>query len=341
MEATARPAAGSTIEGQWVRLTPVAAYTDGALQQLMFRLGLRPEMVAPEVGGRPVGSRFGEPAIITDGVTGEMLGIISNIELGEYPGVAGLVIYVDENRSRAGYAMEAFYRYVERIFELGATKVQMEVMSFNTPVHRIMRKIGARPEVVLREHFYIAGRHWDGTLYGLDRDTWAEVGDRYREIVSRPAAVGSSRQGSEVLRIKREEKSLKVDYMILADAAIAADGKHYLHGAGWETIAARGLPVFHPQVSAAVRVRIPSGDPPRRLGADLVDPSGESLLTAPMYTDVGPAPTNQTPAPAEQAVCLVFNFGGVELSSPGQHAVVLSADGVEIHRTPFVVQVVS
>ena len=103
--ASRKPAAGSTIEGQWIRLTPLAAYTDGAVHDLMFRLGLRPEMVAPEASGRPAGSRFGEPAVIASRATGEMLGILNNVELGDYPGVAGLVIYVDEQRSRAGYAM--------------------------------------------------------------------------------------------------------------------------------------------------------------------------------------------------------------------------------------------
>ena len=213
-------------------------------------------------------------------------------------------------------------------------------MSFNTPVHRIMRKIGARPEVVLREHFYIAGRHWDGTLYGLDREAWAAVDDRYREIVSRPAAVGSSRQDSDPHRNNREETSMKVDYLILADAAIAADGKHYLHGAGWETIGARALPVFHSQMSAALRVLVPAGDPPSRLGLDLVDPDGGSLLPAPLYADVGPVATPLGGLGPEQAICLVFNFGGLHLSTPGQHAVVLSVDGAEVHRTTFQVQVI-
>jgi hypothetical protein len=336
---TRKPAPSSTIEGQWVRLAPLAAYTNAAVDELMFRLGLRPEMVAPEMGGRPAGSRFGEPAIIADRISGQMLGVISNVELGEYPGVAGLVIYVDETRTRAGYAMEAWWRYVSRIFELGADKVQMEVMAFNTPVHRIMRKIGARPEVVLREHFFIAGRHWDGTLYGFDREAWQAVDSRYREIASRPTALAGSRQSSEGLRIQREERSMNVDYLILADAAIAADGKHYLHGAGWETIATRGLPVFHPQMSAAVRLRVPAGDPPHRLGVDMIDPEGESLLATPIYTDVSPPAAGQAPAASDQAICLVFNFGGLHFSNPGEHAVVLSVDGLEIQRTPFVVQV--
>ncbi|MEA2644926.1 MAG: hypothetical protein QOE92_9 [Chloroflexota bacterium] len=333
-EARRATLARSTIEGNWIRLTPLDAYPPDALDDLRFRLGLRPEMVAPGAHGAIVGSRFGEPAIIADAGSGEMLGVISNVEIGEYPGVAGLVIYVDESRSRAGHAMEAYWRYVKRIFDLGATKVQMEVMSFNTPVHRIMRKIGARPEAVLREHFFIAGRHWDGTLYGVDRKTWAKIDDRYRDVVARPVALASSRQDTEVIRPPREEAAMKVDYLILADAAIAADGKHYLHGAGWDTVAARSFPVWHPQMSAAVRLRVPAGDAPHRLGVDLLDPTGASLLPAPLYTDVNPAAAAGAGA-EEQVFALVFNFGGLQFSEPGAYAVVLTADAVELVRSTF------
>jgi hypothetical protein len=324
---------GSVIDGRWVRLTPVAAYTPAAIADLMFRLGLRPEMGSPGFGITPVGSRFGEAAIIAQRESGEMLGMIGNVELADYPGVAGLVIYVDEKRARAGYAMEAWWRYVERIFALGATKVQMEVLSFNTPVHRIMRKIGARPEVVLREHFYIAGRHWDGTLYGFDRKAWEAVDRKYGEIVRRPAALASTRQDSDVVRLKREERSMKVDYLILADAAIAADGKHYMHGAGWDTVASPSFPVVHPHMSAALRLRVPGGDPAHRVGVDVVSPAGMSILPAPIYTDVTPAVESQGPSSEDRVVCLAFSFSGLQFTNTGDYAVVVTIDGVEAERS--------
>ena len=213
----------------------------------------------------------------------------------------------------------------------------MEVMSFNTPVHRIMRKIGARPEVVLREHFFIAGRHWDGTLYGLDREAWKLVDRRYRDVVARPRAVGRTREDSDVVPAQREESSMKVDYLILADAAIAADGKHYLHGAGWETIVASAFPVSHPQMSAAFRLRIPPGDDGHRLGLDVVDPAGGTILATPIYMDVGIKPGEPAPS-EEQLLCLVFNVGGLNFAGPGAYAVVITVDGAESHRTPFFVR---
>jgi hypothetical protein len=155
------------------------------------------------------------------------------------------------------------------------------------------------------------------------------------------AALGSSRQRSDGLRIKHEEKSMKIDYLILADAAIATDGKHYLHGAGWETIATRRLPVLHPQMSAALRVRVEAGEPTRRLGVDLVGPDNGSLLAAPIYADLGPASTAQGSAAREQAICVVFNFGALNLSNPGGHAVILSENGVEIHRAGFQVDLIA
>jgi hypothetical protein len=229
--------------------------------------------------------------------------------------------------------MEAWYRYIARMFALGATKVQMEVMSFNTPVHRIMRKIGARPEVVLREHFFIAGRHWDGTLYGFDRQAWQVVEHRYLDVVAKPRAVGRNRGDSREAAAPLEERSLKVDYLILADAAIAADGKHYLHGAGWETIIAPTFPVFHPQMSAAFRLRMSPGDAGHRLGLDVIDPRGATILSQPIYTDVGL--NTDGPPDQEQLLCLTFNIGGVHFPEPGSYAVVVSVDGAEAHRTPF------
>lgn len=317
-----------------MRLSPLSAYTPDAVSKLLFHLGLRPEMVAPGPAGTPAGSRFGEPAIIADRRTGEMLGIISNVELGDFQGVAGLVIYVDEQRARGGYAMEAWWRYVARMFDLGVDKVQMEVMSFNTPVHRIMRKIGARPEVVLREHFYIGGRHWDGTLYGFDRQAWQVIDRRFFDVVRRPVALAGAPRGSDTVRSTHEGRTMNVDYLVFADAAIAADGKHYLHGAGWDTIVAPAFPVFHPQMSAALRLRLPPSETGRRLTVDVVDADGESLLAAPIVSDVGTADPGGLAA-QEQVLCLAFNFGGLHFKEPGAYAVVVSLDGAEAHRAPF------
>jgi RimJ/RimL family protein N-acetyltransferase len=330
--------ARSTIDGAWVRLTSVAAHSPVAIEDLQYRLGLRAEMVAPGMEGTPAGSRFGDATIISDSDSGEMLGIIGNVEIADYPGVAGLVIYVDEHRARTGYAMIAWFRYVDRMFELGAIKVQMEVLSFNTPVHRIMRRIGARPEAVLREHFYIAGRHWDATLYGFDRQAWQAVDRRYRDVVRHPAAVASSRQDPGVRRLVREAIAMKVDYLILADAAIATDGKHYLHGAGWDSLVASSLPVFHRHMSAALRLRLPGTGPALRLGVDVLNPEGVSILAAPIYNDLVPGDSSPAKASDEQAIALVFNFDSLHFAQAGTFAVVVSVDGVELHRTPFYVR---
>ena len=325
----------STLEGGPVRLTPLNAHNPASIEDLRYRLGLRAEMVAPGTEGTPTGSRFGDAAVIGDTRTSELVGIISNVEIAEYPGVAGLVIFVDEERVRAGFAMFAWYRYVERMFQLGVTKVQMEVMSFNTPVHRIMRRIGARPEAVLREHFYIAGRHWDATLYGFDRAAWEVVDRRYRDIVNQPAALASSRQEGRLPQPRTEARPMKVDYLILADAAIATDGKHYMHGAGWDTVAAASLPVFHGRLSAALRLRVPEAGPAARLGVDVVGPDGASLLAAPIYNDLVPAASAPAGAPEDRVLAMVFNFDGLHFNNTGTFAVVASVDGVELHRTEF------
>ena len=66
-------------------------------------------------------------------------------------------------------------------------KVQMDVLSFNATVHRLMAKIGAHADATFREHFFIAGRFWDVVSYSLTRDEWHDVGASYRRLYRGPA----------------------------------------------------------------------------------------------------------------------------------------------------------
>jgi hypothetical protein len=67
---------------------------------------------------------------------------------------------------------------------------------------------------------------------------------------------------------------MQVDYLVLADAAAAVEGKHYIHGAGWDRLLAPSFPVTHPLMSVAIRFRIgwtetnqPHEVEPTRMGA--------------------------------------------------------------------------
>lgn len=133
---------------------------------------------------------------------------------------------------------------------------------------------------------------------------------------------------------------MEVDYLVLADAAAAADGKHYIHGAGWDTIFAGSFPVQHPTTSAAVRLRIPwtATNQPHGLELDVIDADGASILPNPpglIKGDINVGrPAHLSPGD-DQVVCLVFNLLGLRFEGPGTYSVVFRIDGSEEARQPF------
>src|SRR5690348_3526788 len=76
---------------------------------------------------------------------------------------------------------------------------------------------------------------------------------------------------------------LQVDYLVLADAADAMNGKLYILGGGWDRIGAASFPVAHPQLAAAIRLRCPWNDTntPHEFELDVLDEDGNSILPEP------------------------------------------------------------
>ena len=138
---------------------------------------------------------------------------------------------------------------------------------------------------------------------------------------------------------------MQIDYLVLADAATAADGKLYIHGAGWDRINASTFPVAHPMVAVAVRLRVPWNDTnqPHKVQLDIIDSDGSSILPAPPgppggEINVGRPPT--IPNGGDQVVPLAFNLIGTTFQRAGDYVVVFRIDGVDAARSPFsVVQV--
>ena len=130
---------------------------------------------------------------------------------------------------------------------------------------------------------------------------------------------------------------MDVDYLVLADAAAAENGKHYIHGGGWDTIQATSFPAHHPALSIAVRFRIPWTDTnqPHEISIDVIDDDGNSILPAPhvIQMNVGRPPT--IPAGEDQVVPVAFNFVGVRFDRPGHYAAVVRVDGDDRARAPF------
>lgn len=79
---------------------------------------------------------------------------------------------------------------------------------------------------------------------------------------------------------------MQVDYLILADAVAVANGKHYIHGGGWDTLFVASFPALHPALAAAVRLRIPWEETNQQLAleVDVVAEDGEqsSILAEPL-----------------------------------------------------------
>jgi hypothetical protein len=130
---------------------------------------------------------------------------------------------------------------------------------------------------------------------------------------------------------------MDVDYLILADAAAAENGKHYVHGGGWDTIQAASFPAQHPMMGVAIRFRIAWADTnhPREIEVDVLDDDGNSILPAPnaIQMNVGRPPT--IPAGEDQVAPLALNFVGVRFERPGHYAVVVRIDGEDRARAPF------
>ncbi len=138
----------------------------------------------------------------------------------------------------------------------------------------------------------------------------------------------------------RGDVMLQVDYLVLADAAAAAEGKHYIHGAGWDTLVAPAFPVIHPALSVAVRVRVPWSDTNLRhlLELDLIDADGQSILHNPPGVIRAPItmgrPAQVAPG-SDQVLPLVFNLHGLQFRQAGTYLVVLRLEGRDVARAPF------
>ncbi len=132
---------------------------------------------------------------------------------------------------------------------------------------------------------------------------------------------------------------LQVDYLVVAEAAASANGRHYIHGS-IDVLWAASFPVTHPMLSIAVRLRVPWNDAntPYQLELDLVDADEQSILPDPPKGAItmGRPPT-AVPGD-DQLAPLVFSLVMLQFTKPGMHSAVLRVGGVEIARNKFQVR---
>ena len=131
--------------------------------------------------------------------------------------------------------------------------------------------------------------------------------------------------------------AIRVDCLLLADAAQEAGGRLYVLGGGWNRLRVADLPIQAPALALAIRVVVPWHDTnqPLPITIQLEDPDGHRLLSDPprLNLTVG-RPPGLAPG-AEQAVPLALSLAGFPLRVAGTHAFVVTHDGVELARTAF------
>lgn len=126
---------------------------------------------------------------------------------------------------------------------------------------------------------------------------------------------------------------MKLDWLILCDAAQVANSKLYLLGGGWDVITVAGLPTVH-RGAVAVAVRVPWHETNQRHGLELevVHDDGGSLAKINGEFQVT-QPPNALPG-QDQRLQFCANLE-LHLQHIGGYAIIARLDGAEADRVPF------
>jgi hypothetical protein len=142
----------------------------------------------------------------------------------------------------------------------------------------------------------------------------------------------------------------------LADSVVAADGKLYIQGAGWNVLMAAQIPFRQPRIGVGIVVRVPYSatnemhefsikvvDPDENMIALGVAPPGVELPDGKVRELKGKFNIGRPPMVVpgdEQVIPIAINLDGVEFTEPNQYSVVISIDGSDMRRLPMRVRVI-
>lgn len=125
---------------------------------------------------------------------------------------------------------------------------------------------------------------------------------------------------------------MKIDTLLLADAATASEGKIYVHGGGLTNITPPFFPWTHPQLAIVFRVVVEPGDEAEdhEMVIEILDPEGAAVvpeLKVPMPRDSIP--------PREEEDEVIYLMGaltlaGLPLQTVGMHHVRLTVDDSDV-----------
>lgn len=131
---------------------------------------------------------------------------------------------------------------------------------------------------------------------------------------------------------------MRVDYIVLADAVAVAEGKHYIHGGGWDTLFAKSFPAIHPVLGAAVRLRIPREETNQPLAVEvdvLGDEGRGSILSEPLRGIVDTERPPHIAAGDDLLLHLALSFTDLQFDGPGTYTIVLRIDGQPVAQSRF------
>jgi hypothetical protein len=150
-----------------------------------------------------------------------------------------------------------------------------------------------------------------------------------------------------------EPGSFSVD-ALLCDSAVVADGKLYIHGAGWNLITANAVPIVQPRIGLAVLIVVPYTETNRdhEFTIRLVDEDNQQLPIGPArrwndstvnreasitgHFTVGRPPT--LVSGDSQPLPMALNIDQLEFAAAGLYSFVLSINGEDHSRLSFRIQ---
>jgi Family of unknown function (DUF6941) len=131
---------------------------------------------------------------------------------------------------------------------------------------------------------------------------------------------------------------MRVDYLILADSVAVAEGKHYIHGGGWDTLFAPSFPAFHPVLGVAARLRVLAEETGQQLAVEVDVQGGEegsSILPEPLRGIVSAERQPHLPPDSDLLLHLALSFTNLQFESPGSYNIVLRIDGQPLAESRF------
>jgi hypothetical protein len=132
---------------------------------------------------------------------------------------------------------------------------------------------------------------------------------------------------------------MRVRNFILADA-IAGDGLYFLHGAGLGRIQVREFPHIHPTISLLVTLVLERGDEAGEPEFKIALAQGDGQpVDVIMQGKIQLPEIPVGPDQDEPVINLVARKVGMRVPGQGRHWVTLEVGGIELDRTPLVIEV--